>query len=133
MVTQDIVNAVLIADGQVLLARRSAHRKAYANCWSFPGGHVQAGESRGNALVRELREELGVIPLASGKLGKIAEPEPETNGNVIYHFYAVTAWTGEPRLIGDEHSEMRWFDVDAACALSGLALPEYEAVLRKVG
>src|SRR5437667_5927330 len=53
----DIVNGLLLRNGAVLLARRSAGRQAYPNRWSFPGGHVEAGESLDDALIRELREE----------------------------------------------------------------------------
>jgi ADP-ribose pyrophosphatase YjhB (NUDIX family) len=45
-----IVNAILIRDGAVLLAKRSAHRKAYPGLWSFPGGHVESGETLDAAL-----------------------------------------------------------------------------------
>src|SRR5436309_1462601 len=60
----DIVNGLLLRNGTVLLARRSAGRQAYPNRWSFPGGHVEAGESLDDALIRELREEIGVTPLS---------------------------------------------------------------------
>jgi hypothetical protein len=35
-------------------------------------------------------------------------------------------------MVGDEHSEIRWFSIDAACALPDLALPEYAAILHKL-
>ncbi|MGP3710009.1 NUDIX domain-containing protein [Brucella sp. RRSP16] len=40
----DIVNAVLPGSQGILLGRRSPDRRAYPNRWSFPGGHVEAGE-----------------------------------------------------------------------------------------
>ena len=61
----DIVNAVLLKRRNVLLARRSPTRRAYADRWSFPGGHVETGENLEQALRRELREEIGVAPLSS--------------------------------------------------------------------
>lgn len=45
----------------VLLARRSPHRAAYPSRWSFPGGHVEHHETLTDALIRELREEVGSI------------------------------------------------------------------------
>jgi hypothetical protein len=39
---------------------------------------------------------------------------------------------GEPGVVGDEHSEMRWFSIDAACALQDLALAEYVQILDKL-
>jgi mutator protein MutT len=129
----DIVNALFIRAGSVLLARRSATRRTYPNRWSFPGGHVEPGESLDGALVRELREEVGVSPLAFRELGTLVDPAPRTNGAVLYHFYAISAWTGgEPRIIDNEHSELRWFSIAMACALPDLALPEYSAILQRL-
>lgn len=41
----NIVNALLVREGTVLLARRSPRRAAYPGLWSFPGGHVEANET----------------------------------------------------------------------------------------
>ncbi|MBI5771776.1 MAG: (deoxy)nucleoside triphosphate pyrophosphohydrolase [Verrucomicrobia bacterium] len=55
-----VVAAVLLdRDGRVLVAQRPPH-KHLALKWEFPGGKVDAGESPEAALVRELREELGI-------------------------------------------------------------------------
>jgi 8-oxo-dGTP diphosphatase len=51
--------ALVDADGRVLIARRPAH-KEMAGLWEFPGGKVHAGERPEVALIRELKEELGI-------------------------------------------------------------------------
>lgn len=56
--------ALVDPDGRVLLAERPAG-KPLAGLWEFPGGKVQAGETPEAALVRELREELGIDTAAS--------------------------------------------------------------------
>ena len=55
------VVAAVIEDaaGRVLVAQRPAH-KHLALKWEFPGGKVEPGESPEAAVVRELREELGI-------------------------------------------------------------------------
>jgi len=60
------MNIVLVAacalvdpDGRVLLARRPPG-KPLAGLWEFPGGKVEKGEKPETALIRELREELGI-------------------------------------------------------------------------
>jgi 8-oxo-dGTP diphosphatase len=56
--------ALIDADGRVLLARRPPG-KHLAGLWEFPGGKVQPGETPEAALIRELREELGIDTEAS--------------------------------------------------------------------
>src|SRR6201996_4667651 len=51
--------ALVDADGRLLIARRP-EGKSMAGLWEFPGGKVDAGETPEAALIRELREELGI-------------------------------------------------------------------------
>jgi 8-oxo-dGTP diphosphatase len=51
--------ALIDRDGRVLLAQRPAG-KPMAGLWEFPGGKVEQGETPEAALIRELREELGI-------------------------------------------------------------------------
>ena len=51
--------ALIDIDGRVLLAQRP-EGKSLAGLWEFPGGKLEAGERPEDAIVRELREELGV-------------------------------------------------------------------------
>jgi 8-oxo-dGTP diphosphatase len=126
---RNIVNALLIKGSMILLARRSPHRQAYSGLWSFPGGHVENGESLADALDRELREEIGIIATGHRFLRSIADPNRAGLEPVTYHMYAVTEWQGEPAILDQEHSELRWFDRAAAMSLPDLALNEYRPLL----
>src|SRR5262249_47802400 len=48
------------ADGRVSIAQRPAGRPM-AGLWEFPGGKVEAGERPEDTLIRELKEELGIV------------------------------------------------------------------------
>jgi 8-oxo-dGTP diphosphatase len=65
---QVVVAGALIADGALLVAQRQ-RPPALAGLWELPGGKVAAGESEPAALVRELREELGVDVVVGERLG----------------------------------------------------------------
>ncbi len=58
-VTLVVAVALVDADGRVLLARRP-EGKMMAGLWEFPGGKVHEGEAPEAALIRELKEELGI-------------------------------------------------------------------------
>ena len=52
--------ALIDVDGRILLAQRPAG-KPMAGLWEFPGGKVESGERPEDSLIRELKEELGII------------------------------------------------------------------------
>jgi 8-oxo-dGTP diphosphatase len=115
----------------VLLGRRAANREFYPDVWDVPGGHLEPGETGEKALVRELREEIGVTPTRWASLGESRESLPGGNGSMVLHLYAVTSWNGAPRnLSPEEHSEVSWFTVKDACRLT-LAHPSYPEILRR--
>ncbi len=80
-------------DGTFLLAQRPAD-KIWAGYWEFPGGKTEPGETPRHALVRELREELGIdTETAYPWITRIfAYP----HATVRLSFFRVTKWRGEP-------------------------------------
>ena len=124
----DIVNGLLLRDGQVLMARRCASRRLYPNTWSFPGGHVEEGETIEQALTRELLEEIGVTPKSSTLVMQLDGPPEHGEPPGTFHLFAVLKWKGEPANWGDEHSELRWVPISDASELPDLALASYREV-----
>ena len=113
----------------VLLGRQVANREFYPDVWDVLGGHLEPGETREQALVRELREEIGVTPTTWASLGEFRASLSGGNGSIVLHLYAVTSWNGAPRnLSSEEHSEVSWFAVKDAYRLA-LAHPSYPEIL----
>jgi 8-oxo-dGTP diphosphatase len=52
--------ALIDSDGRVLIAQRP-EGKSMAGLWEFPGGKIEPGERPEETVIREMREELGVI------------------------------------------------------------------------
>ena len=115
-------------DGTFLLAQRP-EGKPYPGYWEFPGGKIEPGESAHAALVRELREELGIeVTHATPWITRIYA---YTHATVRLHFFRVTAWEHEPRPLEDQ--DIKWQRAGAtdvapmlpanAPVLAALALP----------
>lgn len=103
-----VAAAVMNAGQQILIARRGEH-ETYAGQWEFPGGKIETGETPVNALVRELKEELGldVDPASMVSLGKITHAY--TPYDVQLEVFIVQ-WSGQVIVLAD-HSEMAWVSV----------------------
>lgn len=118
---------------QILLGRRSATRAFYPNVWDVPGGHCEPGEGPEQTLIRELREELGIIPSAWRHFGDFQVPlHDRPDESIVMHLYEVSAWTGTPQNCApEEHAELSWFTIDDACRLT-LADSNYVALFRRL-
>jgi 8-oxo-dGTP diphosphatase len=89
--------------GEVLIARRPVD-KHQGGLWEFPGGKIEAGETCGQALIRELEEELGIEVLHSKPLIKV--PFSYADKSVLLEVREVTAFSGSPS--GREGQPLLW-------------------------
>ena len=98
------VVAGLIREGDRILICQRPAGKARGLLWEFPGGKVEAGESKREALVRECREELGVTL----KIGKVYAELTYEYPDVTVRLTLFEARIGEgvPRNI--EHADVKW-------------------------
>ncbi|AZK96312.1 MULTISPECIES: (deoxy)nucleoside triphosphate pyrophosphohydrolase [Streptomyces] len=101
-----VVAGALLDRGRLLAARRSAPEEV-AGRWELPGGKVEPGERPEDALVRELREELGVL---AEPLARIPGEWPLKRGYVL-RVWTARLLSGEPRPLED-HDELRWLGPD---------------------
>ena len=124
----EIVVALLLQDNKILLGHRSPNRQVYPNVWDVFGGHMEPGEDQPQTLVRELQEELGIVPIQWRYIETLTAITPEESdepSEVSIHFYLVNSWSGIPtNLQPHEHTEIQWLSLSQAIQLD-LADPIY--------
>ncbi len=91
--------------GEILLQIRPEGR-SMAGLWEFPGGKVEAGESPESALVRELKEELGVEIDPANLMPFSFASEPLGDRHLLLMLYLCNRWQGDPQPL--ESPELRW-------------------------
>ena len=98
-----VAGVIRDARGRVLLARRTEGRDL-AGLWEFPGGKREPGEGAQAALVRELREELGIEAEVGAPLIRVPQAYPHKR--LCLDVYAVDRWKGTMR--GLEGQALAW-------------------------
>lgn len=106
-----VVAAIVWRDGRFLAVERKPGTD-FAGMWEFPGGKVEPGESLNQALVRELTEELGIVPERSA-FRRIVTHHYETLSVRLY-FFDVHAYRGT--LHAREGHALEWLVPDPAYA-----------------
>jgi 8-oxo-dGTP diphosphatase len=97
--------ALIDPDGRILLAKRPKG-KSLAGLWEFPGGKVEAGERPEAALIRELREELG-IDVEQSCLAPLAfASHAYEDFHLLMPLYVCRRWKGFVQAM--EGQELKW-------------------------
>ena len=119
--------AVALVDprGRVLIQKRRQDA-SHGGLWEFPGGKVEPGETPEAALVREVREELGIalgsfVPAA---FASDPEADPARRDPHLILLYLCREWRGEPRCLAGE--AVAW---TAPEALAAMAMPPLDVPL----
>lgn len=123
MIVHECVAFILIDAGKVLLEQRSLQQGSGAGLLNIPGGHIETGENKIEALARELNEELGVKLESHQFLCSLYYPAPEPQ---LIHYYVITKWSGAIEAL--EAEAVYWHEI-AEAPLAGdtdkVALSEY--------
>ncbi len=116
--------ALVDPDGRVLLARRPPG-KSMAGLWEFPGGKVEKGELPEAALIRELREELG-IEVSERCLAPFTFASHTYEAfHLLMPLYICRKWQGEVEAL--EGQELAWV---RANRMGDYAMPPADEPLR---
>ena len=99
-----VVAAVIQRQGRILICRRRPDQ-SHPLKWEFPGGKVEPGETPGQALARELEEELGIAGATGKEIARYQYAYPGKRP-ILLIFYRVDEFSGEPA--NRIFHEVRW-------------------------
>ena len=97
-----VVAAIIIKDGSFFATQRGYG--AWKDWWEFPGGKVEAGETPGDALVREIKEELDTLVSVDEFFVTVEYDYPEFH--ISMDCFICSVISGELTLL--EHESSRW-------------------------
>ena len=98
-----VTAAILIKDGKILIAKRKEGK------WEFPGGKVEKGESIGDCMKRELKEEMNI---EVKKMKFFINVKDEENGIELRVFLV----NFEGNIMVKEHKEIKWIELNELSA-----------------
>jgi mutator protein MutT len=106
------VYLVLIKENKILLSRRY-NTGYFDNYYSFPAGHLDGNETLKQAMVREAKEEIGIIldPLTLELIHTMNRKIP--NNERVDFFFTTKKWANEPKIMEPEKcDDLKWFELD---------------------
>lgn len=102
MKTVEVVAAIIIKDGRVFATQRGYGE--FKDGWEFPGGKIEPGESRKEALVREIKEELDA-DIRVGSLLETVEYDYPAFHLTMHCFFCELI---SEDIVLKEHEDARW-------------------------
>jgi 8-oxo-dGTP diphosphatase len=110
-----IVRAVagILQQGDCVFMASRPIGKVHALSWEFPGGKLEHTETAAEALVRELKEEIGVDAKLADCSFLTFITQSYAHADVELYVMRVTQWQGEP--VAKEGQEIHWHDLTLKC------------------
>lgn len=113
--TVEVVASVIKKNNLILCTRRPTSKK-FPGYWEFPGGKVEEGETKEEALIREIKEELDVKIKVNSLIAVI---------NYEYHDFLLKMYVYDCILLEEdivllEHQEMKWLKKENLDSLNWL-------------
>lgn len=105
MKTIEVVAAVIRKDNKIFITRRGYGE--FIHMWEFPGGKMEEGETKEQALVREIKEELDTEIKVEEFIDTVEYDYP--NFHLTMHCFWCSIIKGELTLL--EHEDSRWVSV----------------------
>jgi len=117
--------ALVDKQGRVLITKRP-EGKPLAGLWEFPGGKVERDETPEHALIRELKEELGIAIAADALFPLTFASHTYETFHLLMPIYACGHWQGA--VTAHEGQELAWVKPDE---LSDYAMPPADEPLKQ--
>ena len=102
----EVVAAVICRNGKYFATQRGYGE--FKDFWEFPGGKIESGETREEALKREIREELDTEISVDAFLATVEYPYPSFH--LIMHCFRCSVRSGH--LILKEHENAAWLSLE---------------------
>ena len=102
----EVVAAVIVRSGRIFATQRGYGD--FKDFWEFPGGKIEAGESREDALKREIKEELDAEISVDSFLQTVEYDYPKFH--LILHCFLCSLKTKKVHLL--EHESSKWLSAD---------------------
>ena len=103
---KQVVAGLFLQENKILICQRTRYQPMPLK-WEFPGGKIETGEQPRDALVREIEEELGVVPVIGSEVARI-QHNYKNGGAVNLRFYLIERYEGE--LDNRIFRDIRWVD-----------------------
>lgn len=85
--------------------------------WSFPKGHVEAGETEPETAIREIKEETGVDVMLDPTFRELVTYSPKKDTQKVVVYFIAKAKPGELVPQENEVAEVRWVEINRAAEL----------------
>lgn len=108
-----VVTLIIYKDGKILLQKRHDN-----GAWAIHGGGIEPKEKYLDTLMREIKEELGIVPLNPKLMGIFSGEELYNiypNGDEVYvlnHVFICNNYTGNINFSDGEVEDLKWFDLE---------------------
>jgi 8-oxo-dGTP diphosphatase len=104
--TIEVVAAIIIENNKILATKRGYGD--FQGGWEFPGGKIEPGETKEEALIREIKEEL-VIDI---KVGKLLETVEYNYPKFHLTMYCYICKFISGKIVLKEHEDAKWVTKD---------------------
>jgi 8-oxo-dGTP diphosphatase len=103
-----VVAAIIKHKGKILCVQRNTSKYEYiSNKWEFPGGKVEVGETREDAIIREIREELNITITVESEFITVDHVYPDFS--LLMHSFICIA--EDPYIFLFEHIDFKWLNI----------------------